>query len=40
MVTIIILLILTGISIKAITNKGIFAQAENAKNLTEQKTVQ
>ena len=38
--TIIILLILAGISIQALTNQGLFAQAQNAKNLTEQKTAE
>ena len=37
-ITIIILLILAAISIQALTNQGIFAQAQNAKNLTEEKT--
>ena len=39
-VTIIILLILAGISIRAITNTGLFKQAQNAKNLTEEKTAE
>ena len=34
-ITIIILLILAGISIQAITNTGIFAQANNAKRESE-----
>ena len=33
-ITIIVLLILAGISIQAITNTGIFAQAENAKRMS------
>ena len=39
-VTIIILLILAGISISALTNQGLFKQAQNAKNLTEEKTIE
>ena len=34
-ITIIVLLILAGISIQAITNTGLFAQAENAKRESE-----
>ena len=37
-ITIIILLILAAISIQALTNQGLFTQAQNAKNLTEEKT--
>ena len=36
-ITIIILLILAAISIQALTNQGLFKQAQNAKNLTEEK---
>ncbi len=39
-ITIIILLILAGISISALTNQGLFTQAQNAKNLTEEKTAE
>lgn len=39
-ITIIILLILAGISISALTNQGLFKQAQNAKNLTEEKTAE
>ena len=39
-ITIIILLILAGISISALTNQGVFKQAQNAKNLTEEKTAE
>ena len=39
-VTIVILVILAGISILALTNQGIFAQAQNAKKLTEEKTAE
>ena len=34
-ITIILLLILAGISIQALTNQGLFAQADNAKKSTE-----
>ena len=34
-ITIIVLLILAGISIQALTNQGLFAQAKKAKNTTE-----
>ena len=37
-ITIVILLILASISIQALTNQGLFKQAQNAKNLTEEKT--
>lgn len=37
---IIILLILAGISIAALTNQGLFNQAQNAKNVTEEKTAE
>ena len=37
-ITIVILLILAGISIQALTNQGLFAQAQKAKEITEQKT--
>ena len=36
-ITIIVLLILAGISIQAITNQGLFARAKEAKEKTEQK---
>ena len=39
-ITIIILLILAAISIQALTNQGLFKQAQNAKNLTEEKTAE
>ena len=39
-ITIIILLILAGISISVLTNQGLFTQAQNAKNLTEEKTAE
>ena len=39
-ITIIILLILAAISIQALTNQGLFTQAQNAKNLTEEKAAQ
>ncbi len=37
-ITIIILLILAGISISSLTNQGLFARAKEAKEITEQKT--
>ena len=39
-ITIIILLILAGISISALTNQGLFAQANRAKDLTAQKSAE
>ncbi len=39
-ITIIILLILAAISIQALTNQGLFTQAQNAKNLTEEKAAE
>ena len=39
-ITIIILLILAGISIAALTNQGLFKQAQNAKNVTEEKAAE
>ena len=39
-ITIIILLILAGISISALTNQGLFNQAQNAKNVTEEKAAE
>ncbi len=36
-ITIVLLLILAGISIQALTNQGLFAQAQKAKEITEQK---
>ena len=39
-ITIVILVILAGISISALTNQGLFKQAQNAKDLTEQKTAE
>ena len=33
-------MILAGISISALTNQGLFTQAQNAKNLTEEKTAE
>ena len=39
-ITIVILVILAGISISALTNQGLFTKAQNAKDLTEEKTAE
>ena len=39
-ITIIILLILAGITISSLTNTGLFKQAQNAKNVTQEKTAE